>query len=348
MTNNTRVGEAMIQRRLSPEVKEKLEEAIREGIAKGYGYVKIWKMLKESGIETSKSTVGHYYYKKFPGRLKRRGSYLPRELRIKLYQEVLKLRRHGLGYKRIKKRIEELYDVSLSKSTISDWCRNIHSPYDGCRIPSINFLEQSPELAYVIGVVSGDGWAVERKNGIYEIGAKARDEDFIKEFSRCLGKVLRRDPPKLRQRKDGKFTVSVESKALYEVLRKPIDIDRIAPFVEHCEECKRSFLRGFYDSEGYVSKDGQIYCYNTDVQLLQYVRKILNLLGIRTSKPKIHVKKGTTFFDRRNGKTYVTKKDAYRIYVRKLDALKFYKLIGFTIQRKQRRLENYLKKRRLL
>ncbi|MEM0080077.1 MAG: hypothetical protein QXT92_03590 [Nitrososphaerota archaeon] len=31
------------------------------------------------------------------------------------------------------------------------------SQIPGCRIPSIEFLEPSPELAYIIGVVAGDG-----------------------------------------------------------------------------------------------------------------------------------------------------------------------------------------------
>ncbi|MEM4527173.1 MAG: LAGLIDADG family homing endonuclease, partial [Nitrososphaerota archaeon] len=316
--------------------------------AKGYGYDKIWRMLKENGVEVSRSIVRYYYYKNFPEKLKKRGRYLPRELRIKLYQKVLELRRQGLGYKRIKKKIKELYDVSLSTSTINYWCRNICSPFNGIRIPSIDFLEPSPELSQVIGVVAGDGWAVKKKNGRHIVGAGAKDKDFIEEFSRCLGKVLRRDPPKPRQEKDGRLAVEVESKALYELLKKPLDINKIAPYVEHCEECMRSFVRGFFDSEGGIGKDGRIYCYNTDIQLLQYVKKILNLLGIRTTEPKMCVKKGTTILDRRNGKTYAARKNEYRIYIRMPDLPRFHKLIGFTIQKKQRRLEEYLKKHKLL
>ncbi|MEM3952592.1 MAG: LAGLIDADG family homing endonuclease, partial [Nitrososphaerota archaeon] len=172
--------------------------------------------------------------------------------------------------------------------------------------------------------------------------------ELIEEFSRCLGKVLRRDPPKPIRKKSGAFMVKVESKALYELLKKPIDINKIAPYVEHCEECMRRFARSFFDSEGGVGKDGRIYCYNTDIQLLQYVRRILNLLGIRTTEPKIIKKKGTTIFDRRNGKTYTRRKNVYYIHVIASDRLRFYQLIGFTIQRKQKRLEEYLKKHGLL
>jgi DNA transposition AAA+ family ATPase len=52
-------------------------------------------------------------------------------------------------------------------------------------------------------------------------------------------------------------------------MKKPIDIEKIRRFVEHCERCMAMFLRGFFDSEGSVSKNGYItsptpttsYCY---------------------------------------------------------------------------------------
>ncbi|MEM4007378.1 MAG: LAGLIDADG family homing endonuclease [Nitrososphaerota archaeon] len=337
-----------MQKKLLLEVKEKILEALKTGVAKGYGYDKIWRMLKENGVEVSRSTVRNYYYKIFRERLKKRGPYLQRELRVKLYDEVRRLRKKGLSYSMIIDDVCKSHGVRLKKSVISYWCRNICSPFNGIRIPSIDFLEPSPELSQVIGAVAGDGWAVEKKSGVYVVGAEVKDEELVEEFSRCLGKVLGRDPPRPRQKKSNAFMVEVESKALYELLRKPLDINKIAPFVEHCEECMRRFARSFFDSEGFVSKNGQIYCYNSDLQLLQYVKKILNLLGIRTTEPKICTKKGTAFFDRRKGKTYTRKKDVYYIRVITSDILRFYRLVGFTVQRKQKRLEEYLRKRGLL
>jgi hypothetical protein len=79
-------------------------------------------------------------------------SYLPRELRIKLYDEVKRLRRDGLRYSEIIEDIQRRYGVTLSKSHISYWTSGIHDPYNGRYIPSIEFLEPSEELAYVIGV----------------------------------------------------------------------------------------------------------------------------------------------------------------------------------------------------
>jgi hypothetical protein len=39
------------------------------------------------------------------------------------------------------------------------------------------------------------------------------------------------------------------------LLKKPIDIEKIRRYVEHCEKCMAMFLRGFFDLEGSVSED---------------------------------------------------------------------------------------------
>jgi hypothetical protein len=46
----------------------------------------------------------------------------------------------------------------MSKSSVSYWLNGIHNPYNGRYIPSIEFLEPSEELAYVIGAKVGDGY----------------------------------------------------------------------------------------------------------------------------------------------------------------------------------------------
>ncbi len=341
-------GEGKTRRRLTPDERSRLIEALRAGVEKGYGYMRIWRMLRESGIIVSGKTVQYWYYRRYPEKVRRRGGYLPRELRIRLYEKVLELRRAGLGYWRIRRRIEELYGVVLSPSVIVYWCLGVHTPYNGIRIPTIDHLEPSPELAYVIGVVSGDGWTYKTRSGEYEVGARVKDRDFIEEFSRCSGRVLGIEPPKPIPVVDGQFKVRVQSKVLYQLLQKPIDIKRIKPFIGHCEDCMRSFLRGFFDGEGSVNKNGVILCYNTDTKLLEYVQRLLNRLGIETTGPRICTRRGTPFLNKKLGKIYKRRKDLYCIYVKMKDRLRFYRLIGFTIQRKQQRLQEHLKRRGLL
>ncbi|MEM4180523.1 MAG: hypothetical protein QXW50_02400 [Nitrososphaerota archaeon] len=78
----------------------------------------------------------------------------------------------GHSYKKIIREIEKIYGVRLRKSQVSEWLRGIHSPFNGCRIPSMDFLEKSPELTYIMGVVSGDGWVVRKRKGSIEVGAR--------------------------------------------------------------------------------------------------------------------------------------------------------------------------------
>jgi intein-encoded DNA endonuclease-like protein len=242
------------------------------------------------------------------------------------------------------------YGVRISESSISEWLRGVHSPYNGRRIPSLELLKPSEELAYVIGVKVGDGY-VGKKSRVRKgyndvmIGLEAKDREFVEEFARCLAKVLGRKQigPRFRDGV-GKYVVEVGSKTLYELLRKPVDLDRLKKYIEHCERCVAAFIRGFADSEGSVDKNGRIIIYNTNIELLIYVIGLLKRLDVESTGPKLNTRRGTIIHDPRTGKKYVANKDCYRIYIRSRSSVSFYKHVGFTIRRKQRRLENYVKR----
>ena len=202
----------------------------------------------------------------------------------------------------------------------------------------------------MIGAKVGDGY-VGKKSRVRKgynyvwIGLKARDREFVEEFARCLAKVLGRREIRPRFRDDvGKYVVEVESKTLYELLRKPIGLDRLKKYVEHCERCVAPFLRGFVDSEGSVNKRGYIFILNTDLRLLTYIMYLLRRFNIESTGPGSHVRRGTIINDPGTGKQCVTNKDVYVIYIRASSNINFYRYIGFTITRKQIRLENYVKR----
>jgi intein-encoded DNA endonuclease-like protein len=277
-------------------------------------------------------------------------SYLPRELRIKLYNEVISLRKSGLAYKRIIDEIWERYGVRLSKSNISCWIRGLHTPYKGRRIPSIELLKPSEWLAYVIGVRLGDGYTREVKkrvkgyNHVF-LGLKANDVEFAEMFAASVANVLDRHPPKpIYDEKRRWYMVEVESRTLYELLKKPVDLNRLKKHIEHCERCTAAFLRGFADSEGSVSKEGYISVSNTDRELLEYVKDLLQRLGIESTGPRPTRSRQGTIARFRNG-SYKRRKDSYYIYIKANGNINFYKNIGFTIKRKQKRLENYVRRR---
>jgi hypothetical protein len=94
----------------------------------------------------------------------------------------------------------------------------------------------------VIGVKVGDGY-VGKKSRVRKgyndvmIGLEAKDREFVEEFARCLAKVLGRKQigPRFRDGV-GKYVVEVGSKTLYELLRKPVDLDRLKKYIEHLRD----------------------------------------------------------------------------------------------------------------
>jgi len=194
----------------------------------------------------------------------------------------------------------------------------------------------------VIGVRLGDGYTHKKSDG-HAIGLKAKDKEFVEKFGRCLGNVLGRRP--IRPWKDARtYIAEAASKTLHELLKKPVDLKRIRKYVEHCPKCTAAFLRGLFDSEGCVKKEGYIYLLNTDYDLLVYAQRLLRRFGIESTGPWPHKQKGTTIHDPSTGKQYKTNEDCYYIYIRAESLPKFYRYIGFTIRRKQKRLEDYLKR----
>ena len=173
-------------------------------------------------------------------------------LRVKLYEEAMRLREEGLSYRRIVEEIWRRFRIRLSKSHVSYWLRGIHTPYNGRRIPSLKLLKPSEELSYVVGVVLGDGYACKKRRTIrgynhVRIGLDAKDREFVEEFARCLAKVPGSRQIRPRYRDDvGKYVVEVKSKTLYELLRKPVNLDMLKPYVEQCERCMTAFIRGIY------------------------------------------------------------------------------------------------------
>jgi intein-encoded DNA endonuclease-like protein len=277
------------------------------------------------------------------------GRYLPRELRIKLYNDVVALRRSGLTYRGIIGEVWRKYGVRLSKSHISYWIRGIHNPHNGRRIPSLELLEPSEALAYLIGAVLGDGYPkIKRRfrKGYRHtiIRFEAVDREFVEEVARCIAAVLNRTPPTLKIRKGTKkYFIEVESKTLWELLKKPVDLERLRKYIEHCEKCMAAFLRGFFDAEGCVSKSGYILAFNTNYEVLTYVQGLLKRFGIESTGPRVSRPAGSLIkIDPITGKIYTTKKDCYCIYIRSYCNVNFYNHIGFTILRKQERLERYV------
>ena len=259
--------------------------------------------------------------------------YLPFEFRVELYSRVLELAKLSKSYQQIQTEVFDSTHVWLSKGSISGWVRGNHNPSNGANKFS---TVASPELAYVIGVIAGDGnLSVHGYN--YEMLLSITDYDFAKEFSRCLAKILVK-PSLYRVRwseKRKRWIVQGSSILLHRFLDK--SWQHLKNHIEHSSGCRFSFLRALFDGEGSIT-GRNLTITNTDLSLLLYVRKLLAKSGISTSIPRVTHRAGSILKDPHTGRTYKRRKDCYVVRVSPADLLRFARKIGFSIERKKREL----------
>ncbi|MEM2083649.1 MAG: LAGLIDADG family homing endonuclease [Nitrososphaerota archaeon] len=262
------------------------------------------------------------------------------EIMQKIYEEAIKLHKeNNFGGRRISKIIEEKYGIKLHW-TIKGWIYKGKHPLGNSKK-----VKLCRELAYVIGAWLGDGTlAYYRRRSNYLIKLKVKDYDFAKEYGRCAGIANGNPVPyrPIREKHDGKYSVKFCNVQLFYLLKKSKENPWILmPYIKlfPAEVC-----RGFFDSEGSPSFNGK-YCFviarNDNLELLKMIAELLKSLGMST---KIYTTKITSktkiikgIIARRNvDKTYI-------LYIQKKEGtIKFYKLIGFEIKRKQEKLRQAL------
>ncbi len=260
-------------------------------------------------------------------------SYLALGNRIELYYLVSQLIQLRLSYRQIQQAVLQRKHAWLSKSTISYWARRIHNP-----LGKVNQFQSgpSPELAYVIGVVLGDGnLNIHGYNA--ELILAVTDYDFAKEFSASLATILVQPKPyKVRWHpRKNRWVVQGSSILLYNFLSR--DWRNLKKWIEHCSRWRAAFLRAFYDAEGSVS-GRKLSLHNTKKALLLYIQDLLNQHRVETSRLYLHRSKGTALLDPKSGKVYFRRKDGFSFIVRTKSLPQFAKVIGFSIERKQKRL----------
>ena len=184
----------------------------------------------------------------------------------------------------------------------------------------------SPEKAYILGVLCGDGH-INREFVSFEI---RYDEEFAEEFATCFEKVYGLKYNYRYYKPKNTFNLRVSNQLICEDLLKygkfntrewniPKEIMK-----SDNEEIIGSFLRGFYDSEGSVSRCA-ITSSSVNETGLKGVAILLKKLGIEnTLKPQ------------KNGKYYVLsifRKGRFQIFKDK---------VSFTINRKLNKINETL------
>lgn len=256
----------------------------------------------------------------------------PTQEREKLYHLVLALRREGLSYNQIIRKIEIEHGVRLRKSHLSGWINGKHEPFG-----SVRPFAATPrrELAYVIGVKMGDASMSVNRSYSYMIKLRVIDKEFAEEFAMCLSVILGRDPPRVKwNEKTHAWHTQLSSILLQKFLREALP--RLRKVIEHCNDCVSAFLRGFFDSEGSVYRT-QLRVANTNKIVLLYVRHLLeSRFGIEVGGPYLSSRGGRLVIIK--GKQYHANKDCFVLAVATSSIPSYQSSIGFTIIRKAKRL----------
>lgn len=235
---------------------------------------------------------------------------------LHLYEQAIKLRKEkGWGYRMIARRLEN------SEWTVANWI------YRGKRPVVRGYFDPTPtpELAYLLGARYSDVSVDDR------FKLEAIDKDFVKKFLRCLSKVMGRSY-KMHKKSKGTWVARGYGRTLIDFMKKPLNHHKSI-----IELYPADFLRAFFDGEGHVTeirKERRVYgcvaATNTNLEILEYVRGLLQ---------KIFSLHPTMGRDKRGRKV------CYAVRLYQMDDVKrFRDLIGFSIERKRRRLQDILRR----
>ena len=224
--------------------------------------------------------------------------------------------------------------TGIPKLTLYCWKNGKHTPPLARWIP-----KSSSELAYIIGVLNGDG-NLYSDGHHYKIQLEVNDYEFTEIFSKNMAKVLNKKIVKPYWNKSNNAWRVIYTSKVFYTWYKQQNLDTLKPFIEHSKDTVAYFLRGLYDSDGnhyvYKRKYNQIHLYNNDKDLLKYTQCLLEkYFNIITRGPYLNVEAGTEN-EMRNGQTIKTKHNNYQISIyRKQYVRRFLSEIGFNIEEKQ-------------
>jgi len=166
----------------------------------------------------------------------------------------------------------------LSKESVYHYMKRHGILARGARDRGIK-IEKEGELAYILGVMLGDGYRISRENRrvLHHV---VGDKIFADSLARALREVGLNP---LMVREGGNFHTSENSKALHGWLN---GLD-VRAFIFKGTENVRAFVRGFYESRGSLRGHGKNSCmmsiYNRDEILIRLVDDCLKALGFRTN-----------------------------------------------------------------
>lgn len=204
----------------------------------------------------------------------------------------------------------------------------------------------SKELAYLIGILNGDGSLNIKKGKNYCYKLSVKDKDFAINFKNTIKKWCSLEccfyKRKDTYHKQGfYYEVMLNSKKVIPILskfyiskNKKRALKEIKYFINLKKEYKIEFLKGFFDSEGSIYKNKRILFFNKNKNLLNFCSELLEELKIKT---KIYLRKVKERKIR--NKTILIPTEIFVLNIQsKKDIIKFCQIFNSSIKRKQDRI----------
>lgn len=198
-------------------------------------------------------------------------------------------------------------------------------------------------MSYIIGANIGDGCTLTED---WIVKLEVTDRDFAETFNDSMAELFDRASPNkiLVRHAVGRlpmYIVKYSSKQLAKLLRLPLkELLGIAFAFPH------EFLRAFFDAEGHVDVGItkrfalRVGVENSDKVLLSKGRRLLSELKIAS---RIDRKRRAGTMKVIRGEAFVMRRDSFSVVIDKVaDVRKFAKEIGFSIRRKNQKLEDAL------
>ena len=186
--------------------------------------------------------------------------------------------------------------------------------------------ELTNDFCYCYGFWLGDGSTMGRNSLCFNFGKDIDVAIFLKEkIEKWVGKIL-----SINNYRGNNYTVRINSREMIKFLKS---LDKDLLWVNDISDNRKiQILKGLFDAEGWVSKGG--YCIefsNTNIEIIKLFKKICKYFGIG--------------FNELIKKAKPPRKKAYRIFIKRQHMIKFHNLMnGFTIERKEERYQNLIKK----
>jgi intein-encoded DNA endonuclease-like protein len=193
----------------------------------------------------------------------------------------------------------------------------------------------SSDLGYILGAVVGDGFINDSS-----IGMNIKDKDFALSFKEAFEREFKKEG-KLHFY-NGLWRIIFHSVELVKSFR---NFDTINLVNKGNKEVKGAFLRGFFDSEGSVYlriirgkgiSSRRIEISNKNYELLSFCKNLLEGLEIKTREIEKRIRKERML---KNRILPVSEYFRFTLKEDKNNFLRFRNLVGFSINRKQEKLE---------